>query len=256
MSAKHPVVAVTGSSGAGTTYVRNAFMNIFRREGMKAAIISGDCFHNVTRDEFKEAVKKAASQGNNNFSHFGPLANDFVALQQCFKEYGLTGHTRNRFYLHNKQRVIDESHRLGVDLELGGFTPWEDIIPDSELLLYEGLHGMVTDKNQNVNLRPHVDFGIGFVVVFPFFTQKPEVGFVVGGGRHPEWHQANQIFGKFPRIEFVAQHRRIRFIGILYHFDVAFEEILQFVDFFLGPRGHPDQQGRQVVAQAAGGLKD
>ena len=62
MSAKHPVVAVTGSSGAGTTYVRNAFMNIFRRESIKAAIIGGDCFHNVTRQEFQEAVSKAASE--------------------------------------------------------------------------------------------------------------------------------------------------------------------------------------------------
>ena len=163
MSAKHPIVAVTGSSGAGTTYVRNAFMNIFRREGMKAAIIGGDSFHNVTRDEFKKAVKKAASEGNNNFSHFGPEANDFVALQECFKEYGLTGNTRSRFYLHNIERVKEQSKRLGVDLEVGGFTPWEDIIPDSELLLYEGLHGMVIDKDQGVNLRPHVDFGIGVV---------------------------------------------------------------------------------------------
>ena len=163
MSAKHPVVAVTGSSGAGTTYVRNAFMNIFRREGMKAAIISGDCFHNVTRDQFKAEVKKAAEEGNNNFSHFGPEANDFLALQDCFKEYGETGTTRSRFYLHSKKRVKAESERLGKKLELGGFTPWEEIIPESELLLYEGLHGMVIDKAQDVNLRPYVDFGIGVV---------------------------------------------------------------------------------------------
>ncbi len=163
MSAKHPVVAVTGSSGAGTTYVRNAFMNIFRREGMKAAIISGDCFHNVTRDEFQKAVKKAALEGNNNFSHFGPEANDFLALQECFRNYGETGNARSRFYLHNVERVKEQSTRLGLDLELGGFTPWEDIVPNSELLLYEGLHGMVIDKEQSVNLRPHVDFGIGVV---------------------------------------------------------------------------------------------
>jgi len=163
MSEKHPVVAVTGSSGAGTTYVLNAFMNIFRREGMKAAVISGDCFHNVTRDEFKTAVKSAALEGNNNFSHFGPEANDFIALQNCFKEYGQTGNASSRYYLHNEQRVAEHSKRLDMALELGGFTPWEPIEPGSELMLYEGLHGMVIDKEQDVNLRPHVDLGIGVV---------------------------------------------------------------------------------------------
>ena len=34
MSKKHPVIAVTGSSGAGTTTVKRAFEHIFLREGI------------------------------------------------------------------------------------------------------------------------------------------------------------------------------------------------------------------------------
>jgi phosphoribulokinase len=39
MSAKHPIISVTGSSGAGTTSVKRTFEQIFRREGLNAAYI-------------------------------------------------------------------------------------------------------------------------------------------------------------------------------------------------------------------------
>ena len=45
MSERHPIIAITGSSGAGTSTVTRTFSNIFRREGVKAAIIEGDSFH-------------------------------------------------------------------------------------------------------------------------------------------------------------------------------------------------------------------
>ena len=38
MSIRHPIIAITGSSGAGTTSVTRTFDNIFRRENVKAAI--------------------------------------------------------------------------------------------------------------------------------------------------------------------------------------------------------------------------
>ena len=44
MSIKNPVIAITGSSGAGTTSVTRAFQHIFRREKLNAAIIEGDSF--------------------------------------------------------------------------------------------------------------------------------------------------------------------------------------------------------------------
>ena len=159
MSVKHPIVVVTGSSGAGTTYVRDAFINIFRRECMNPVIIEGDSFHSVTRDEFKEA----AASADDHYSHFGPEANDFKALQQSFEEYGEHGTTRRRYYLHNKTHVDRHSERLNIPLELGGFTPWEDIEKGTDLMLYEGLHGLVKDPEQDINLRPFVDLAIGVV---------------------------------------------------------------------------------------------
>ena len=35
MSEKHPIIAITGSSGAGTTTVQHTFEQIFRREGLE-----------------------------------------------------------------------------------------------------------------------------------------------------------------------------------------------------------------------------
>lgn len=163
MSAKHPVVAVTGSSGAGTSYVRDAFVNIFRREGINAGIVQGDSFHSLTREEFKQGVEEASEQGDSQISHFGPAANDFKALQNCFKEYGETGTTKQRHYLHNKNQLETHSQRLDIPLNIGGFTPWEAMPEDTELLLYEGLHGMVVDNEQDVDVTPFVDLAIGVV---------------------------------------------------------------------------------------------
>ncbi len=163
MSAKHPVVAVTGSSGAGTSYVRDAFVNIFRREGINAGIVEGDSFHSLTREEFKQGVDDAAARGDRALSHFGPGANDFKALQHCFKEYGEKGTTRQRFYLHNKYQVEKHAQRLDAPMKLGGFTPWENMPDNTELLLYEGLHGMVVDQEQDVDVTPFVDLAIGVV---------------------------------------------------------------------------------------------
>jgi methylase of polypeptide subunit release factors len=42
MSMKHPIIAVTGSSGAGTTTVMKSFQHVFRREKIKAQIVEGD----------------------------------------------------------------------------------------------------------------------------------------------------------------------------------------------------------------------
>ena len=37
MSERHPIIAITGSSGAGTSSVTRTFENIFRREQIRAA---------------------------------------------------------------------------------------------------------------------------------------------------------------------------------------------------------------------------
>ena len=163
MSKKHPIVAVTGSSGAGTTTVKRAFEHIFFRDGVKPAVIEGDSFHSLNRMEFREAVKQAEANGNRYFSHFGPDANDFGALERLFHSYGDTGTGQRRYYLHSEEEANHHNRRLGTTLGPGEFTPWEDIEAGTDLLFYEGLHGLViTDQN---DVARHVDLGVGVVPI-------------------------------------------------------------------------------------------
>ncbi len=163
MSKKYPVVSVTGSSGAGTTYVKRAFENIFNREGINPAIVEGDSFHSLTRVEFGKKVREAEEKGDLTFSHFGPEANDFAALERTFKDYGETGVGKKRYYLHNDDEATEQNERLGCNKSSGEFTPWEDIEAGSDLLFYEGLHGLVADEKQGVDTSKYVDLGIGVV---------------------------------------------------------------------------------------------
>lgn len=163
MSKKHPVVVVTGSSGAGTTTVKRAFEHIFKREHLNAAVIEGDSMHSLGRVEFKAAMQKAEAEGNKHFSHFGPEANDFEGLANIFKTYGETGSGKKRYYIHSDEEAAALNKRLGTSLKPGEFTPWEDIPEGTDLLFYEGLHGLVvTDQ---VDMAQYVDLAIGVVPV-------------------------------------------------------------------------------------------
>ena len=157
MSAKHPVISVTGSSGAGTSTVRHTFEQIFRREKVKAAFIEGDAFHRYDRAGMKAAMAEAARKGDNNFSHFGPEANLLGDLEQVFRQYAEFGTGRTRHYVHNAEEVeID-----GV--EPGAFSAWEEFPAGTDLLFYEGLHGaVVTD---GVDIARYADLKIGVVPV-------------------------------------------------------------------------------------------
>ena len=165
MSRKHPILAVTGSSGAGTSTVKNAFEHIFRREKINPVIIEGDSFHRYNRVEMKQAMKEAAAQGNNHFSHFGPESNLFDKLEETFQTYGETGRGKKRYYIHSQEEAEQHNARLGTSLKAGEFTPWEDMPENTDLLFYEGLHGLVTDQEANVNVAQHVDLGIGVVPI-------------------------------------------------------------------------------------------
>ena len=164
MSKKHPVIVVTGSSGAGTTTAKRAFENIFRRENIHAAVIEGDSLHSLDRMAFRAAAAEAAKNGHNTFSHFGPEANHFDKIEEMFKQYGKTGMCKRRYYVHSESEAVEHNKHFGLtDLTPGLFTPWENIEENSDLLFYEGLHGMVnTDK---VNAAQHVDLSIGVVPV-------------------------------------------------------------------------------------------
>jgi phosphoribulokinase len=157
MSLRHPIIAITGSSGAGTTSVRNTFEQIFRREHVNAAYIEGDAFHRYNRAEMRHRMSTAASQGNNNYSHFGDYANLLPELEAVFAAYAERGAGRTRHYIHDEE----DAQRYGV--HVGDFTPWEDLPEESELLFYEGLHG--ASVTERVNIARHVDLKIGVVPV-------------------------------------------------------------------------------------------
>ena len=135
MSARYPVISVTGSSGAGTTSVTRTFQWIFRRERINAAIVEGDAFHRYDRAQMKEQLARAAAEGNQHYSHFGPYLNLFPELEALFRTYGEKGSGRVRRYLHDEEEAAPFGQAAGT------FTEWEDIPAGTDLLFYEGLHG-------------------------------------------------------------------------------------------------------------------
>ena len=157
MSEKHPIIAITGSSGAGTTSVTRTFEDIFRREGVNAAVIEGDSFHRYDRTEMKLRLAEAEVKGNKNFSHFGPENNLFSELEALFADYSKSGTGKQRKYLH------DHEEAAPFKQEPGTFTPWQDVPAGTDLLFYEGLHGVVVTPE--VNIAKHPDLLIGVVPV-------------------------------------------------------------------------------------------
>jgi phosphoribulokinase len=157
MSRKHPIISITGSSGAGTTSVKKTFEQIFHREGVKAVYIEGDAFHRYDRAEMRMQMAKEAERGNKHFSHFSPQTNLFEELEQAFRDYGESGTAVTRHYIHDDEEAARHGSPPGT------FTAWNQLPQDSDLLFYEGLHGaVVTDK---VNVARHADLKIGVVPV-------------------------------------------------------------------------------------------
>jgi phosphoribulokinase len=157
VSSRHPIIAVTGASGAGTTSVMRAFQQIFRREDLEVVSVEGDSFHRFDRVEMRDRMAKAQANGDHGLSHFGPESNLFGDLEGLFRTYGESGGGRLRRYLH------DDGEAAPYGQAAGTFTPWTDVEPGSDLLFYEGLHGaVVTD---DVDVAQHPDLLIGVVPV-------------------------------------------------------------------------------------------
>lgn len=180
MSQAHPIIAITGSSGAGTTSVRDAFSDIFRREGLRPAYVDGDSFLRYEREEMRAAIEEANRTGRP-ISHFGPEVNRFDLLETCFRDYAETGQGEVREYL-REDSITDDK------LTPGNFGPPQALPTDSDLLVYEGLHGGVVartwtrrrmsashnpviierrkhNKQNGVDVAQYVDFLIGVVPV-------------------------------------------------------------------------------------------
>src|SRR5215472_4480766 len=135
MSRKHPIISITGSSGAGTTSGERTFEQIFHREGVNAVYIEGDAFHRYDRTEMRAQMAHEADCGNKHFSHFSPQTNLFEDLEQAFRDYGETGTAVTRHYVHDEEEAARHGSPPGT------FTPWKKLTESSDLLFYEGLHG-------------------------------------------------------------------------------------------------------------------
>jgi len=157
MSVRHPIISVTGSSGAGTTSVKQTFETIFRREHITAAFIEGDAFHRYDRAEMERAMAEAKRRGNNHFSHFGLEANLLKEVEEVFRSYGEHGMGRTRHYVHDEREAEHQGAPVGT------FTPWVDFPRDTDLLFYEGLHGALVTKD--INVAQYADLKIGVVPV-------------------------------------------------------------------------------------------
>jgi len=157
MSVKHPIIAVTGSSGAGTTTVMKSFTHIFRRERINAQIVEGDAFHRYDRAGMRDAMQQHERDGVMNFSHFGPEANLLEELEALFSSYAGDGTGQYRHYVH------DDKESALYNQPAGTFTPWQDVDRASDLLFYEGLHGAaVTDQ---IDIARHADLLVGVVPI-------------------------------------------------------------------------------------------
>lgn len=162
MSQKHPIVVVTGSSGAGTSTVKKSLEAVFEREKINPVVIEGDSYHRYDRASMKVKMDEAVADGRD-FSHFGAEANEFDELATLFESYSKTGQGKKRYYLHNQDEAEGHNARLGTDKKPGEFTPWEDLPADTDLMFYEGLHGCV--KNDEVDMTKDVDLKIGVVPI-------------------------------------------------------------------------------------------
>jgi len=152
MSQRHPIIAITGSSGAGTSTVKTALEHVFQRLNINAAVVEGDSFHRYDRKEMRKQLK-LAKKDNRNLTHFGPEGNLFDKQYELFKAYGESGTGMHRYYIHSEE----EGELHGA--KPGTFTDWKPLPPDTDLLIYEGLHGgIVTDE---YDIRGQVDLLIG-----------------------------------------------------------------------------------------------
>jgi phosphoribulokinase len=152
VSARFPIVAVTGSSGAGTSSTRGLFARLFERLQLKAHFVDGDSFHVYDREQMRAALERARIRGEP-FSHFGPAANQWDKLEALFRDFGESGTGLVRRYVHTEA----ESRELGAPA--GMFTPWAPLPTGTEVLFYEGLHGGVTTDEHDIAAQ--VDLLVG-----------------------------------------------------------------------------------------------
>ncbi len=153
MSREYPIIAVTGSSGAGTTTVKRTFERMFAREDVHAAFVDGDAFHRYTREELARIFREEPER-KSQLSHFAVEANLLDRLEALFLEYGEHGTGTYRHYIHAEDKqMIEAGHQVGT------FTEWQPLPCGTDLLFYEGLHGGLVTSGHDI--ARHVDLLVG-----------------------------------------------------------------------------------------------
>ena len=156
MSVKHPIIGITGSSGAGTSTAMRLFKRLFAEQGVKPALVEGDAFHAYDRAQLRAAMERARIRGEN-FSLFGPGGNLLERLHSLLRDYSDSGVGVVRRYLHTEAEAIEAGQSVGT------FTTWERLPGDTDIMFYEGLHGgYVGDE---LDIARHMDLLIGVVPV-------------------------------------------------------------------------------------------
>lgn len=165
MSEKHPIIAITGSSGSGSPILLSAIDKLMLRANAKIAYIDGSGFHRWDRNEFKEKIRldcekqknKFVNPRDDNLSHFSPRANLLSELEQLMKEYAETGTGKHRQYIHCTANDPECQQKAGT------FTDWTNIEENADFMVYSGLHGCF--KTDDINIAQHPDLKIGLVPV-------------------------------------------------------------------------------------------
>lgn len=152
MSKKHPLIAITGSSGSGSHRVSSVFEHIAWREKISHLVVDGSAFHRYERNEMAERIERACADGHY-LSHFSPDGNHLDKLEALFRGYVENGSGQFRHYLHTLEQAVD------ADQEAGTFTPWQPLPEGLDLLVYQGLHGAYSKSD--LDLTQHVDLLIG-----------------------------------------------------------------------------------------------
>lgn len=140
MSSKHPIIAITGSAGSGTTTVRKIFEGIFRRNRINPTYVHGNSFRKYPRTEL-EAIFKDAEKTGKVVSHFSPDITLLDRLEGLFREYSRNGTGCVREYIETDTQA--EQYQLPQ----GTFSPWTELPPETDILFYEGQHGGCTQAS-------------------------------------------------------------------------------------------------------------
>jgi phosphoribulokinase len=130
-----------------------AFQHIFYRERVKSAYIQGSSFHRYGRKEMKQQIRQAETEGRV-LSHFSPEANCLDKLDSLFFQYSATGTGMYRYYLHTKDVAAKWGQKVGT------LTPWAEMDPDTDMLLYRGLHGAAIDGDIDISSYPDLLIGM------------------------------------------------------------------------------------------------